>query len=124
MKYVSVVKASIVASLHPLLLVFVLFFMGENVSGLEWIGTFVSICGMLISSGKGLYHMYHSENTSEEAVNARLELYGLTLCFIAAASEVVVILNRAQIKKYVPLVQVVPFLFSLIIASILLLRLL
>ena len=61
---------------------------------------------MIISSGEGLYHLYHSENTSSEAINARLELYGASLCFIAAMSEVVVILNRVTIKKYVPLMQV------------------
>lgn len=106
LKYTSVVKASIIASLHPLLLVFVLRFSGEAISVMEWIGTVFSIIGMVISSGKGLYHMYHSENTDEEAVNARLELYGLCLCFLAAVSEVVVILNRVQIKKHVPLMQV------------------
>jgi drug/metabolite transporter (DMT)-like permease len=106
LKYVSVVKASIIASLHPLLLVFVLYFTGESISLMEWCGTFVSIVGMVISSGKGLYHLYHTENTDEEAVSARLELYGLALCFVAAASEVVVILNRSQIKKHVPLMQV------------------
>lgn len=85
---------------------------------MEWIGTVISILGMVISSGKGLYHMYHSENTDEEAVNARLELYGFGLCFIAALSEVVVILNRAQIKKHVPLMQV----FLLFFYSSLILR--
>ena len=84
---------------------------------MEWCGTFVSVVGMVISSGKGLYHLYHTENTDDEANNARLELYGLALCFIAAASEVVVILNRSQIKKHVPLVQVSLLSLSLAISS-------
>jgi drug/metabolite transporter (DMT)-like permease len=108
LKYVSVVKASIIASLHPLLLVFVLRFTGEPISVMEWSGTLVSIMGMLITSAQGIYHMYHSENSDDEAVNARLELYGLLLCFVAAVCETVVILNRSQIKKHVPLMQVHP----------------
>lgn len=89
-----------------------LYFKGDKISFLEWNGTFVSICGMFLANAKGLYHLFHSDNSSEEAVSSRLELYGSFLCFIAASSEVLVILNRAQISKHVPLMQVlIAFLF-------------
>jgi drug/metabolite transporter (DMT)-like permease len=106
LKYISVVKASLFASLHPLMLVIVFRIQGKVVSFLEWTGTFVTISGMALANAKALYHAYHTENVDESAVAHRNELIGMGLCLLAAASETLVLLNRVKTKTYVPLMQV------------------
>lgn len=101
LQYVTTFKASIVASCHPVLLVFVMKFMGHEISIAEWIGVTVSFGGMFLSE----YRPTEGEAV-EETTPFHLQLFGYFLCFLAAAGEVVTILNRIKTRKYVPLLQV------------------
>eukprot|EP01039_Chlorochromonas_danica_P003650 gene3650-3996_t len=102
LQYVTTFKASIVASCHPVLLVFVMKFMGHEISIAEWIGVMVSFGGMFLSE----YRVSGAEAEAvEETTPFHLQLFGYFLCFLAAAGEVVTILNRIKTRKYVPLLQ-------------------
>ena len=100
LQYTTTFRASIIANLHPLLLVITMRAMGVRVSYLEWFGTLISISGLVIV---GLPDLYSEETTSTTGKN---ELYGFFLCFLAAACEVAVLFNRIKTKQYVPLMQV------------------
>ena len=67
--YTTTVRASIMASLHPLMLVFLLSLSGrKKVRALEWVGTCISILGVVIATSRGLFHVVN--NTSNEDVVA------------------------------------------------------
>ena len=93
-------RASLFASMHPLILVFYLRFTGNNVSTLEWLGTFTAFSGLLVAASSAL-----SANSSGGFTLGKKEVLGDVLCFLAAAGEVVVIMNRHKIKQFVPLFQ-------------------
>ena len=101
LQYTTTVRASLVASLHPLFLVFVIYFTGGNVSKYEWIGVIISIIGLFIVGSDGLWN-----TGTGNSYSASMVLFGDVLNIIAALSQVVVILNRRRIKTYVPLFQV------------------
>lgn len=98
LQYTTTVRASLVASLHPLILVFYLHFTTGNVSKYEWLGVCISIGGLLIVGSDGFW------NTEGRAITS--VLFGDILCLVAAFGEVLVILNRRKTKQYVPLMQV------------------
>ena len=103
--YTTTVRASIMASLHPLMLVFVLSLSGKKkVTAIEWAGTCISILGIVVATSRGLFHFVN--NTSDEdnvASTAKKQMLGDVLCIMASAAEVGVILNRTATKKHVPL---------------------
>lgn len=104
LQYTSTVRASLFSSLHPLMLVVILYFNGTKASYLEWIGIIVSILGIAISSLSGIQDIIRGKSSDES--DNKLALVGDFLCIVAAFNEAVIILNRHKIKKYVPLMQV------------------
>jgi drug/metabolite transporter (DMT)-like permease len=102
LQYITTVKASIIANLHPLLLVIYMRLTGHEVSVLDWTGVIVTIAGIFVIGSEEL--LFQEKSTSN--VSPVYELLGYVLCFFAACGELVVILNRKRIKKYVPLMQV------------------
>ena len=54
LQFVTVVKASLYTSIHPLILCFSLWYGGEVVSGLEWAGVLVAIAGIFVSASSAL----------------------------------------------------------------------
>jgi len=100
LQYTTTFKASVVANVHPILLVVSLAVGGTSVSFLEWLGVLVSFGGILLISmrEKG------SQLLQENAANGK-EWLGLLLCFISAACEVLVLFNRIKTKRFVPLLQ-------------------
>lgn len=104
--YTTTFKASVVASMHPLLLVLWLVLMGCQVSGLEFLGVAVSFGGILIVSQEREAATSGSRSVSGPDHAPGPEWVGLVLCFASAACEVLVVFNRIKTKKYVPLMQV------------------
>ncbi len=100
LKFISAVRASLFVNLHPLILVVYLYFKGLPVNWLDWLGVLFAILGVGVIGSDELLES-DSENFSAIA-----QLFGGILCLIAAWSEFIVILNRKQKKKYVPLRQV------------------
>ena len=98
LQYTTTVRASLVASLHPLFLVFVIYFSGGSVSRYEWLGVVLSIAGLCVVGSDGF------GDTGGKAMHR--VLFGDALNLVAAMAQVVVILNRRRIKNYVPLFQV------------------
>lgn len=115
-EYTSTVRANIFACLYPLMLVIWLHFTSvetERPNKLEWLGTIVALCGVITVSARSLI--------SATSGSLEGEAIGDLLCTGAAAAEVLVILNRFRIKKYVPLWQYTAITtFVVIIASSLL----
>jgi drug/metabolite transporter (DMT)-like permease len=127
LRYISTFKASILATCHPIILVFWLRCSGKVVSYAEWFGVFISFFGVFVSNGSSLYkelygdgnshtnmngsgstEMHGGENMTEELENVPLHLQflGIVFCLLAALGECVVIVNRIKTRKYVPLLQV------------------
>lgn len=104
LQYTTTFKASLIASSHPILLVFLLRFKGVRVSYLEWIGVIVAFCGMALSTSSQFFGPTPAA-TAEQTKEHRYELLGFYLCFQAATFEVLVLFNRIATKKYVPLMQ-------------------
>lgn len=102
LEFTTTVRASLVVNLHPLLLVIYLYFCGNSIQLYDWVGVILSISGVAIIGANKLF----DTNNDEEPSRGWSELFGVGLLFIAATSEFIVILNRKQIKKYVPLMQV------------------
>lgn len=123
LKFISTYKAAIVATCHPILLVFTMKFHGSPVSFLEWLGVFVSFAGMFFSNCQSLFLPETSSNNEEsndlDHISIHWQLFGIFLCFLSAAGEVLVIYNRIKTRQYVPLLQVNPYNF--LITSILIL---
>lgn len=127
LRYISTFKASILATCHPILLVFWMRCNGKVVSYAEWIGVFIAFFGVFISNLSQLLKELHgssnsstSSNTSGlipvgeggnatealEAMPWHYQLLGILFCLLAAFGEVIVIVNRMKTRKYVPLFQV------------------
>jgi drug/metabolite transporter (DMT)-like permease len=102
LKYTSAFKASIFASLHPLILCFYFKYNGIDLSLMEWLGVIVSFVGVFIS---GLQQLWSPEENSAP-YGPLWETFGLGMCFLAAVMQVSVVLNRAIIKPHVPIWQV------------------
>jgi drug/metabolite transporter (DMT)-like permease len=102
--FISTVQASLFVNLHPLLMVLYLYFTGSKLSFYDWFGVFLALSGMVIISGEDLYHELVSP--SDTTQNLTNQIFGSSLCLLAACSEFTVIVNRKKIKKYVPLMQV------------------
>lgn len=101
LQYTTTVRAAILESSHPLQLVcYMQFYLQLSVSRFEWIGVLLAIFGIIVVT--------FSDLTSLDQLNDKsaLSWFGDTLCILSAVSEVVVILNRSQLKKHVPLMQV------------------
>jgi drug/metabolite transporter (DMT)-like permease len=103
--FISTVRASLFVNLHPLLMVFYLYFTGVQLSSYDWCGVFLSLTGMVVISGEDLYHEYLNQS-ADDAKPLSSQIFGSLLCLLAACSEFAVIVNRKKIKKYVPLMQV------------------
>lgn len=107
--YTTTFKASVVASMHPILLVLWLVAMGCDVSVLEFLGVVVSFGGILVVSQEREAVVSGSGATGpapSKGPGPGPEWVGLMLCFVSAACEVLVVFNRIKTKKYVPLMQV------------------
>lgn len=104
LQYTSTFKASLIASSHPILLVFMLRFKGVKVSYMEWIGVLVAFSGMVISNSKDFFGGTLAA-TEADTKHHKYELLGFYLCFQAAMFEVLILFNRIATKKYVPLMQ-------------------
>ena len=100
--YTTTFKASVVASMHPILLVLWLVAMGCDVSLLEFLGVVISFGGILVVSQERKSGSSGPVPRTEKGP----EWVGLMLCFVSAACEVLVVFNRIKTKKYVPLMQV------------------
>jgi drug/metabolite transporter (DMT)-like permease len=109
-KFTNTVEANLFAYLHPLMLVFWLQFKPREVdkdqamqvarpSRYEWLGTAIALIGVVIISVKNLGSLVGQSSIGSN------EIIGDSICTLAACAEVVVILNRHQIKKHVPLWQ-------------------
>lgn len=103
LQYVTTFKASVISSSHPVLLVVALRCSGHKISLAEWLGVTISFGGMFLSEYRP--SSSHAELV-EETTPFHLQLFGYFLCLLAAAGEVVTILNRIKTRKYVPLLQV------------------
>lgn len=119
LKYVTTFKASIVASSHPVLLVIAMQFTGSSVSVAEWAGVLVSFGGMFISEYRPSSEGVEKDPTAD--VPFRMQMVGYFFCLLAAAGEVVTIMNRLKTRKYVPLMQYTlsTSIFVMIMASVL-----
>eukprot|EP01039_Chlorochromonas_danica_P003713 gene3713-4062_t len=106
LQYVTTFKASVISSSHPVLLVIALRCSGHNISLAEWLGVTISFGGMFLSEYRP--SSSHAELV-EETTPFHLQLFGYSLCLLAAAGEVVTILNRIKTRKYVPLLQYTTF---------------
>lgn len=102
--FITVVRASLFINLHPLLMVFYLYFTGGELFLFDWCGVFLAIGGMILISGEELYGEFFGEN--DESKTLISQIFGSSLCFLAAFCEFGTIINRKKIKKYVPLMQV------------------
>jgi len=100
LQYTTTFKASVVANLHPILLVMSLAAGGTAVSCLEWVGVLVSFGGILLISLRE-----RPSHLPPEVVAHDKEWLGLLLCFVSAACEVLVVFNRLKTKRFVPLMQ-------------------
>lgn len=122
LQYTTTVQASILTSTHPLMLVLYFSVTGVCVvSRLEWIGVIVAFIGIILASlhvymhrllSGGVGGMGSDDSTGktpmEKSISSEswhLEMVGVVLCLLSSANEVVVLLNRSKIKKYVPLMQ-------------------
>lgn len=99
LKYATPVRAAVLDDCHPLMMVFYLHcFMHMPVSRLEWLGVLIAIIGIvsseLITSSAG------------DSSNNHDLILGDVICLLAAAGEVVVIINRSELKNYVPMMKV------------------
>lgn len=122
LEYTTTVKATLIANMHPLLLVLYIYFIGDHVAMLDWIGVIVSVIGVITMGGKdissSIFHHGHHSHESSSSVSSPdgkedqihqgpyMEIFGFVLAGIACVGELIVILNRKKIKKYVPLMQV------------------
>ena len=130
LQYTTTVQASIFTSVHPLMLLLYFYFMNKKrISIYEWVGVITSFIGMIVAAFHteilGLLSTSHStesstttntnanttnnnstSSTSNMNNNWKYELLGNSLCIISSMAEVVVMLNRLKLKKYVPLFQV------------------
>lgn len=100
LQYTTTFKASVLANVHPILLVVCFAVMGTPVAKLEWAGVLISFGGIFIIS------LAERGDTDEGTRGGRKEVYGLILCFLAAVAEVLVLFNRIKTQKMVPLLQV------------------
>jgi len=108
-RYTSTVRANIFACLYPLMLVVLLQVRptaqgqgSSKPSKFEWLGTFIALSGVVIISVKNLAFLSFSALDSGGALS-NSEIIGDSLCTCAAMAEVLVILNRHQTKRFVPL---------------------
>ena len=123
LQYTTTVQASVLTSTHPLMLVIYFYISGTStVSLLEWIGVLLVFLGIIAAAFHAYIHdqlinivtfstHQASHHNSDPLVNNTnvpwyLEALGVILCLISSACEVIVLLNRKTLKKYVPLMQV------------------
>jgi hypothetical protein len=107
---------SVFANVHPLMLVFVYqFFLRKGVSKWEWGGVAVVMGGIVLSAYRKALHKYdiekhpHIHNSGEDDESdsgGNWMWFGDFLCLLAAASEMVVLLDRMKTKDHIPLMQV------------------
>lgn len=106
LQYTTTVRAAILSSCHPLMMVvFFQVFGTQVVSKFEWLGVVISFSGIVLATSNSLFDKQAVEGTDSSQWN---ELFGDFLCLVAAAAQVQVILNRIETKKHVPLMQVRP----------------
>jgi drug/metabolite transporter (DMT)-like permease len=96
--YTSTVRASMFASLYPLMLVVYLRFNGVRISNLEWIGVLAAIIGIVTVTGSAV-------TDSNDTFLPLDRMYGDGLCLISAVCETLVIVNRQKTRAYIPLMQ-------------------
>lgn len=109
LNYLSTVRASLFVNLHPLIMVFYLYFIGIKLTLFDWFGVFIALSGMIIISYEALKDEFFNNNNTEindEKNTLTNQIIGTFLCLLAACCEFSVIINRKKIKKYVPLMQV------------------
>jgi drug/metabolite transporter (DMT)-like permease len=116
LEYTTTVRASVFANVHPLMLVFVYqFFLRKGVSKWEWGGVAVVMGGIVLSAYRKALHKYdiekhpHIHNSGEDDESdsgGNWMWFGDCLCLLAAASEMVVLLDRMKTKDHIPLMQV------------------
>lgn len=94
LRYTTVVRAGLAASMHPVFLIGYLGLMGQPLSFFEWAGTFITVTGLFVAAANDLFG------------GGKSSVIGDMLGLISAICQVVVILNRQKIKKFVPLWQV------------------
>jgi drug/metabolite transporter (DMT)-like permease len=94
LRYTTVVRAGLAASMHPVFLIGYLGLKGQPLSSFEWVGTFITVMGLFVAAAKDLLG------------GGQSSVIGDSLGLISAVCQVVVILNRHKIKKFVPLWQV------------------
>jgi drug/metabolite transporter (DMT)-like permease len=103
LKYLSTTQASLIVNTHPLIMVFYMQFTGMDVGYLDWLGVLISIAGVGVVGSDELIGSVVTEDVTSSPM---MQLVGVAMCLGAAVCEFLVILNRKQIKKYVPLMQV------------------
>jgi len=110
LEYTTTVRASIFSGMHPLMLVFYMYCSGKSISCYEWVGVFLSFVGLLFIAlfSEGLLYkavLGSSHRGGKTTIANDQSWVGDLLCLVAAAAEVVVIVNRDRTKQYVPVVQ-------------------
>lgn len=110
LRYTTTVRASIFSGCHPLLLVWYYYFTGEKITAYEWSGVLLSFSGLLFIAmfGDGLFYEIFKGTTSfsrQDVEPTGMEAFGDCICLLAAAAEVVVLVNRSKTKEYVPTFQ-------------------
>lgn len=101
LQFTTTVKASLYASLYPVMIVFYLTFTGRPVSMIEWFGVGITVVGVVLAGGKELREEFFGSNQNHQT--HKYELVGDLLCLTSAAFQVSVIMNRKYIGKRVPL---------------------
>lgn len=94
LRYTTVVRAGLAASMHPVFLIAYLGIKGQPLSSFEWVGTTITVTGLFVAAAKDIWG------------GGEASVIGDLLGLVSAVCQVVVILNRHKIKKYVPLWQV------------------
>lgn len=101
LNYTTIVRASLYVNMHPLILVIVMYLSGGEISKLEFIGVLCAIVGILVSGSDGIKEIMQGASNSSQA----RALFGDAMCFVGAFMEVIIVLTRQKIKRYVPLMQ-------------------
>jgi drug/metabolite transporter (DMT)-like permease len=114
LQFTTTFKASLIACTHPLMLVLYLKCRGIYVSYMSMFGVIFAFSGLIISNYPDLYQEMHQSTSSSDTTTSTTnntagfggQILGISLCFLAAACEVVILFNRIATTKYVPLMQV------------------
>jgi drug/metabolite transporter (DMT)-like permease len=97
------------------MLVLVFALLGKRVSMLEWCGVLIVMLGIILSAYRKALQQYdipdhrhrHISNDDESSSESDKKMwFGDFLCLLAAASEMVILLDRIKTKDHIPLFQV------------------